>query len=229
MQKNITQHRVSVKTLMRYGVLIASLSVCHNAMAIKKCKDANGKWHYGDIAVEECENSKITTLNDRGFITETEEAPLTEQELAEAQKEAELIEAEERRQREENEERLRILSIYETEDDIDRQRDNQLNAVQGNIAVHRAYLKSMKTRVERYKAKQIEVSSKKLKDDFEQKITQASLRIQTSEKELIELLEQKQAISDGFAREKELYRSLKGESDRQVDHTPDKIDESKSN
>ena len=77
------------------------------AFAIKKCQDADGKWHYGDIAVEECENSKITTLTDRGFIKEEEAAPKTEAELrAEAEEQA-LMEKEEREKREAEEERAR--------------------------------------------------------------------------------------------------------------------------
>jgi len=125
------------------------------AYAIKKCQDANGKWHYGDIAVQECQRTKVTTLNGRGFIENEKEAPKTEQQIQKEKSDLALIEAKAAKLKEIEDERYRILSIYETEADIDRQRDNQLQSVDGTIAVHKAYLKAMNAKIERLERKKI--------------------------------------------------------------------------
>jgi len=62
-------------------VFTANLLIAAPAHAIKKCKDADGKWHYGDIAVRACQQSKITTLNKRGFVKDEKSAPKTDDEL----------------------------------------------------------------------------------------------------------------------------------------------------
>jgi hypothetical protein len=45
---------------------------------IKKCKDATGRWHYGDTAAEECAKSKITEMSDEGTTKQVIAAPPTE-------------------------------------------------------------------------------------------------------------------------------------------------------
>jgi len=189
--------------------LLLSTAFVDYAYAIKKCQDENGKWHYGDIAVEACENTKVTTLNNRGFVTEELEAPKTEAELLAEKKYQEEVEAEELRKKNIEEEHLRILSIYETEDDIDRQRNNQMNSVQSNIDVHNAYLKSMDSRIKRYEKKQSEVTSKKLKQDYQTEIEQSKVRVENSKKELAALKKQKDDIMSKFAEEKRIYLAIK--------------------
>ena len=150
-----------MKSLLLTATLF--LALAHPAYAIKKCQDAEGGWHYGDTAEEACSSSKVTTLNDRGFITEQQEAPKTNAELADEERAR--LEEESNLERESiaEKERRRVLNIYETEDDIDRQRDNQLDSVQGNIDVHKAYLNNMKQRVKRHQQKltQLEKDSDK--------------------------------------------------------------------
>lgn len=179
------------------------------AHAITKCQDAEGKWHYGDIAVEACKNSKITILNDRGFIKDEQYPPKTPGQLkAEAEEQA-LLDAEEAIKKAEVEERLRILSIYETEDDIDRQRDNQLNSVNSNLDVHNAYLKAMEARVLRYEAKSKEAKNQRIRENYQAKIKAAQDRIRDSKIERDALVVQKQEIVRKFVKEKKLYQALK--------------------
>ena len=110
-------------------IFIASVLLSTPVHAIKKCKDANGKWHYGDIAVRDCENSKVTTLSNQGFIKAEKAAPKTADELAAEEAQRAELEAEKQRQEKIDKEKTRILSIYETEAAIDRQRENQLYSV----------------------------------------------------------------------------------------------------
>lgn len=194
---------------MKQIVLVMLFCWTIPAQAITKCKDAEGKWHYGDVAVEECENSKITTLNDRGFITDEQDAPKTEEQIKAEEEELALAEAEKQRLEADAEERRRILSIYETEEDIDRQRDNQLNSISSNIDVHNAYLKAMDAKVLRLKTKKQEVTAQRLIDQYQKQIVEAEERIKSSTIERDSLIAQKAEIMKKFAKEKELYLALK--------------------
>ncbi len=179
--------------------------------AIKKCQDANGKWHYGDVAVAQCNNSKVTTLNDRGFIEDQKDAPKTAEQLQKEKEIEEKMKAKLAREQAEEDERNRILSIYETEADIDRQRDNQIDSVVGNIAVHKAYLKSVGGRVERLKERGTKLTGV-AKDLNIERIAEAQERIKESSVELEKLMEQKASIIERFAYEKKTYRELKNQS-----------------
>lgn len=193
------------------ATLMLSILSASPAHAIKKCKDAEGKWHYGDIAVNACKQSKITTLNDRGFIESERSAPKTDEEIKAEEEALAKIEAEEKIKRDEQNERNRILSVYETESDIDRQRDNQLNSVDSNIAVHKSYLKSMDAKVLRLE-KQAEPAVGKNKEDLLTKVEDSKKRIVDSTQELQKLIDQKKLIMEKFATEKEVYRALKAKS-----------------
>ena len=195
---------------MKIAIVFLLFSLSSPTFAIKKCKDAEGKWHYGDVAVDQCENSKVTTLNERGFITEEKEAPKTEEELALEAEQNALVEQQEKQRLADEEEKRRVLSIYETESDIDRLRDNQLQSVEGNIEFHKAYLKNMGTRIARSEDKLAETKGATDKQKIATELEQAKSRVAEFEHELASLQQQKIDISDRFAREKELYLLLKG-------------------
>ncbi len=181
------------------------------AYAIKKCQDTEGNWHYGDVAVQECESSKVTTLNDRGFIESELDAPKTDEELNAERKQQELVDAERDRIQHERNERNRILSVYQSEADIERQLDNQMYSVDSNIAVHNVFLKSMAAKIERLEAKKA-ASKERFRPGIQAQIDEANQSVADKEKELLALKEQKKQIRERFQREKELYRSLKEEA-----------------
>jgi len=181
------------------------------AHAIKKCQDAEGKWHYGDIAVAQCQKSKVTTLNDRGFIKSEKDAPKTEEQLQKEKEENEKIEAEAALKKAEEDEQTRILSVYETEADIDRQRDNQIDSVESNIAVHKAYLKALAAKIERLEPKTAELTGFRKKSNL-QEISDAKAGIQEYSVELKKLEKQKKTIKQRFDREKKIYRELNNQT-----------------
>ena len=98
-----------VSAILIFGVFPFSF-----AHAIKKCQDSDGNWHYGDIAVAQCNKSKVTTLNERGFIASEKDAPKTPEELEKEAAEKAKAEAEAERIQAEEDERVRILIVYET-------------------------------------------------------------------------------------------------------------------
>jgi len=189
-------------------VAVAVLTLSTPAYAIKKCKDADGKWHYGDQAVRSCQNSKVTTLTDRGFIANEKSAPKTQDEI-DAEKDAVIkAEKEAKLKKAQDDERNRILSVYETEADIDRQRDNQLGSVESNIAVHKSYLKAMTAKIERTNESIVGTKGKR-KERLQATLTESKNEITEYTKRLKALKKQKEQISLKFAKEKEVYRQLK--------------------
>jgi hypothetical protein len=97
---------------------------------IKKCQDAEGRWHYGDTAAEECERSRITVIDKRGLKVDEVAAPKTQEQLdREAREEAEarsLAEEQERQRAEQAERDQRLLTTYDSEQAIERARDQRL-------------------------------------------------------------------------------------------------------
>lgn len=205
---------MAINTVSFIAFFFALVSFATISHAVQKCQDADGKWHYGDIAVAACENSKITTLDERGFIEDELAPPKTEEELASEARAATQAEEEAERMRLEEENKLRILSIYETEADIDRHRDNQLDSVNGNIAVHKAFLKSQEARIKRNQAK-IEITKHlAAKKRLTQDIEDVKGRMQTYQSALEKLLDQKEQIVKKFDSEKALYQRLKIENSK---------------
>lgn len=210
--QTVESNKLQMKSFIKFLVCLALFGVSNASYAVQKCQDESGKWHYGDTAVIACENSKITTLDDRGFIEEETERPKSEEELAEeAQTEIDAA-VEEERLRKIEENKQRILSIYETEADIDRHRDNQLDSVNGNIAVHKAFLKSQQDRIKRTEQKISVTKHLKAKKRLNDDIEVVKGRIQTYQSALEKLLVQKEQIVEKFSREKALYQRLTNES-----------------
>ncbi len=173
--------------------LLLALPAATPAQTIKKCQDASGKWHYGDIAAEACARSLITEIDDRGLKVDEHTAPPTEKEL-EAERAAQELRLEQQRRAEEQRRREdHLLAIYDSEQSILRARDERVASID-------RILKSD----ERYKAKlqenlhRLEELSQSTPDD--QKLQQeiGSLKDQINEYE---------AAIDSRLRERELVMS----------------------
>lgn len=196
---------------MRIFLLLILLSFgASSAAGMKKCQDADGNWHYGDSAVKACKNSKIITLTKRGFIDSEEGPPKTQIQRDEELRQAELLAQKEAQQKAIADDRLRILSIYETEGDIDRQRDNQLDSVKSKIDVHGAYIRGMEARISRYEMKLDQLKTAPALEAMNIKIAQAKVRMADSVAQRKVLLSDKEEIMLRFAKEKKMYLELKG-------------------
>ena len=87
---------------------------------ITKCKDEKGAWHYGSKNLHKCsDSSKITTINDRGVRLGQKEKVKTKEELElEAKQKEKELAAIEKKKLEELEQN-RILTVYQSEEDIE--------------------------------------------------------------------------------------------------------------
>ena len=202
--------------MQRFGLSFISLVLIQFFLAgpvsaITKCQDADGKWHYGDYATEACAESKLTKLNERGKTVDEIDAPKTEEELAQEKEQRDKEEAERLAAEQAEAEKSRILSIYETESDIDRVRDNQISSIQGNIDVHKAYIISKQKSVNRLNQQKEQLTNPVAKKNVEEKIEEANKEIESSQQAVKNFEEQKLAIAEKFEKEKQLYRELKGQ------------------
>ena len=187
------------------AVLLLSSAPAH---AIKKCQDVDGKWHYGDVAVRACENSKVTTLSDKGFVKAQKDAPKSEAQLEAQRVGLAELEAERLRQEELENERSRILTVYESEADIDRQRESRLLSIDNNIAVHNSYIKSLKQHIAFDQNKIEKTTNVGIKAQIEKKIAESQNSIAGSLKEISALNVKREEVTKMFDNEKSIYREL---------------------
>jgi len=125
---------------------------------IKKCQDAQGRWHYGDTAADECSKSKITEINRRGLEVREIDAPLTPEQLK--AKEAQQLEQERETKRKEEQARRDkiLLGTYASEQDLVQTRDRKLSEVDVQIKASQDTLAALRAARARY-AKQAAAES----------------------------------------------------------------------
>lgn len=123
---------------------------------IKKCQDAQGKWHYGDTADDLCARSKVIEMDKSGIERKVIAAPKTAAELKamEAQRTSEELarkDAEEQVKRDQQ-----LLAAYTHEEDITTTRDRKLNEIEGQIKATEATIQSLRKSLERLQSQAAE-------------------------------------------------------------------------
>ena len=124
--------------MIRVATFLTCLVLAHgyaHAETIKKCQDAEGKWHYGDQAAAACELSNIMEIDgESGVQIKQIDAPPTPEELAAKERmEQKLVE----QQRLDDEQKAldqRLLATYDNHESIIRTRDAMLAAIDSAIA-----------------------------------------------------------------------------------------------
>lgn len=119
---------------------------------IKKCQDAQGRWHYGDEAADACAQSKVIELDSRGNKRKEIAAPLTEDELkarATEREEAEKAKKAAALQKRRDEQ---LLATYTVEEDIIMSRDRKLADIDAQVKSGEATLASLQKSLDRVRA-----------------------------------------------------------------------------
>lgn len=129
---------------IRYAILLPVLFAAGTGtgftQSITKCQDADGKWHYGTYASEQCGDGPVTELRDSGVILEVHEPPPSVEEL-QAEKErqraerAELLKIEEKRRVDQQ-----LLTKYPSEQVIMDLRDQRIAELEKQIEFNSAQL-----------------------------------------------------------------------------------------
>lgn len=201
------------------ALLLVSLFALSSAFAadtkkgprIKKCQDAQGNWHYGDKADEECARSKVIEIDQRGIKRKEIAAPLTDAQLKE--REAQREEAERARKAAEEQSRRDelLLSTYAVEADITLTRDRKLSDLDAQIRSNEETLKSLRNSQERLQkqAADEQRGGKTVSPQTAQSLSRIESQVSTHEAVIEKMRKEKTVVSRQFEQDLERYRSIK--------------------
>jgi len=137
--------RIAVK-LSIFAALVLAMAMPGAQAAIKKCKDAEGRWHYGDHAAKECAKARsdVIEFNAGKAGKKVIDAPPTKDELEARRSEEAQKEAEAKRKAEQEAEDKLLAQSYAHEDDIIYERNRKLKDLQQSIDSGSATLEHLK-------------------------------------------------------------------------------------
>ena len=143
--------------------LFLILPVSAKDTTIKKCQDADGKWHYGDHAAYECElSSRVTEIDEEGQKVGEIEAPPTQEELdAKLRAQQQMSEQEEAKAVQARLDQ-RLLITYDSPDRILQTRDALLAALDSAIDTDRILRDRLKDELNELKASDNEADSERV-------------------------------------------------------------------
>ncbi len=172
---------------------------------IKKCKDADGRWHYGDRAADECAKSKIVEISEQGTKRRVIAAPPTKAELAERERRKEELEREAERKKEQERQDKLLLSTYSSENDINFIRDRKIAQIESQIKATEETLKPMRAALERME-KQSDSSPQSQKQ-----IEKTKAQITRHEAVVAEKRKEQEEFRQKYADELKRYRELRAQ------------------
>lgn len=178
---------------------------------IKKCKDSQGKWHYGDRAAEECERSKIIELSNRGVKRGVVKAPPTAEELKEREKQQVELEEERRRAEEQARRDQQLLATYGHEQDIIYIRDRKLAQIDYTISAADATVKPLRAALERMEAQAIKAkqNGREVPADLASQIDKTRVQIIRHEAMIASKRQEQDVIVRQAEDDLQRYRELK--------------------
>lgn len=191
--------------------LAASIADNDKGPKIKKCQDATGKWHYGDSAAEECAQSKVTVISEKGFTKKVIAAPLTEAELKERELKKEELEKEQKSAEDQAKRDALLLSTYGVEDDINYVRDRKIAQIESGIRASEETLKSLRGALTRMEAQAADEAKgdKTSAEQTAKNIEQTKLQIGKHEAVVATRKKEQEDIRNQYAADLARYRELK--------------------
>ena len=201
----------SLRTLGVVGIVsLTALSVSAQEARIYCCDDANGRKVCGDFVPKECERRAYEERDNKGYVINKVEAPLTPEQQARRAAEAEKKANEEKVKAEERRRNLALLSTYASEKDIDDSRDRSLREVEklikeAELAVTNAEKNLAKTSAERefYKGKELPADLKSKIRDLEANTAAKRVTLDARKRDI-------GLVNAKFAEERKKFRELKG-------------------
>ena len=205
------KHFVLALSLVLGLFISAVASSADKGLAIKKCKDATGQWHYGDTAAEECAKSKITVITEKGSTKKVIAAPPTEEEIKQREAQKEIEEAKQQKAEEQARKDALLLSTYGGEDDIVYIRDRKIAQVETTIKASEETLKSLRAALARMEAQAADESKSKSGKDAQttKNIEQTQKQIARHEGVIADKRKEQEALRNQYAEELQRYRELK--------------------
>jgi len=148
--------KVSIRILVPVFLLLVLGINYAQAEGIKKCKDQQGRWHYGDRAAAACNRSKVIEMNTGMNKTGEIAAPPTKAELAQMTEQKAENERKKKLQEEQDKKDKLLLGTYGLEKDIIYIRDRKISQIENSITASKATLTSLEKTLERQKKTGVE-------------------------------------------------------------------------
>lgn len=209
------RHAITVSALV-LAVLAAGAALAADTKGarIKKCQDAQGRWHYGDEAADACAQSKVIELDTRGIKRNVIDAPLTEAELK--ARAAGLEETEKARKLAEQQKRRddQLLATYAVEDDIILSRDRKLADIDTQIKSSEATLGSLKKSLARIQAQAADEQrgGKPVSEQTTKTIAANEAQVAKHQTHIDDLKKEQETVRTQFQTDIERFRELKKKS-----------------
>ena len=200
-----------VLLLLGFALPLSATAAETKGKLIKKCQDAAGRWHYGDIVDEACAKSKITEMDPEGIKKKEIAAPLTAEELTTREQRKDEIEQEQKLAEGKKRRDELLLSTYSHEDDITYTRDRKLAQLDNSIKASEDTLKSLRDVLARLGGQAAEESrgGKALPAPTAKGVAQTKSQIATHEAAIESKRKEQEAIRKQAAADLERYRELK--------------------
>jgi len=180
------------------------------ADTIKKCQDAEGRWHYGDTAAEECARTGITEINVEGYKVKEQAAPKTEAEL-DAQRQAEAkAEAEQQAREKQQAEQQRVLTVYETEENLIRARDQRIEYINNTIKLNNEMLTKLAENREQLQGHLNGTKDPKAAEGLNKELAQVDAQIKEYEEHNVAQSKELEQVRARYDAELQLFRAAKG-------------------
>ena len=211
----MARHAITVSAVV-LALLAAGPALAADAKGarIKKCQDAQGRWHYGDEAADACAQSKVIELDTRGIKRNVIDAPLTEAELK--AREAGLEEAEKAKKLAEQQKRRddQLLATYAVEDDILLSRDRKLADLDTQIKSSEATLASLRKSLARIQAQAADEQrgGKPVSEHTAKTIAANEAQVAKHQAHIDDLKKDQEKVRTQFQTDIERFRELKNRS-----------------
>lgn len=199
---------IFIVAMMFMYLFVGTIAIASSASSkITKCQDAEGKWHYGTSNAYHCaSSSKITTIDGKGVTIAQENALKTEEQLEEERKQKEVADALEAQKKFEEAERDRILMVYQSDEDVERSRLNQLNSLKQKKAQHESYIVSLEKQKEQLKKKKANTKNVVIRKNLDDKAALIDPKIEKSKQRIIEIGSQVEEVNKKFDEDLAFFR-----------------------
>lgn len=180
--------------------------------AIIKCQDADGNWHMGDTLPPECAQEGYQELNERGLVVDETEAALSDEEIVEQKRQAE-IEAEQARLQEERERKDKILlDTFSSVEDIELARDGKLAAIETSVGLTEKRNEKLQAELDKQveKAAAQERAGKEPSEELVNDIEALRRQINNNNEYISEKLNEQEQVKAEYAQSVARFKELKG-------------------
>lgn len=176
-----------------------------NNRNITKCKDTNGVWHYGDFAADNCAaDSDVTEMNQHGVRVKVDQATPDLRDSATLSEVSRRKQEQLRKEQQARDRDNRLLSMYESVDDLIEKRDKRVEYLSEIIRTDQEVLGQLHKQHSMLTDQYRQNPNKRVEDEIQS--TESSMELY--ERVIEDRLRQKTEVVQSFEVDIERYRNL---------------------